>query len=101
MTGYDIPRSQAARDGAPVGQSQRRAGSVGHVDAARRVSAVVVDQRPTHAEPDQRAMIQKSVQVICEYTGKPVVGWLGPGLTETPDTPDLLAEAGIRSIADW
>ena len=59
------------------------------------------DQRPTHAEPDQRATIQKTVKVIGEYTGKPVVGWLGPGLTETLDSPDLLAEAGIKYIADW
>jgi len=59
------------------------------------------DQRPTHAETDQRATIQKTVKVIGEYTGKPVVGWLGPGLTETLDSPDLLAEAGIKYIADW
>ena len=59
------------------------------------------DQRPTHAEPDQRATIQKTVKVIREYTGKPVVGWLGPGLTETLDSPELLAEAGIKYIADW
>ncbi len=30
-----------------------------------------------------------------------IVGWLAPGLTETFDTPDLLAEAGIRYCADW
>ena len=59
------------------------------------------DQRPIHLEPDQRAMIQKTVSVIRDYTGKQPVGWLGPGLTETLDTPDLLAEAGIRYIADW
>jgi hypothetical protein len=41
------------------------------------------------------------VNVIREYTGKQPVGWLGPGLTETLYTPDLLAEAGIRYIADW
>jgi hypothetical protein len=29
------------------------------------------------------------------------VGWLGPGLTETYETPDLLAEAGVRYIGDW
>jgi len=29
------------------------------------------------------------------------VGWLGPGLTETYETPDLLAEAGIQYIGDW
>jgi len=59
------------------------------------------DQRPTHQELDQRGMIQKTVRILKEYTGKQPVGWLGPGLTETLDTPDLLAEAGIRYIADW
>jgi peptidoglycan/xylan/chitin deacetylase (PgdA/CDA1 family) len=59
------------------------------------------DQRPIHAEPDQREMIQRSVKILREYSGKQPVGWLGPGLTETLNTPDLLAEAGIRYIADW
>jgi peptidoglycan/xylan/chitin deacetylase (PgdA/CDA1 family) len=59
------------------------------------------DQRPIHTEPDQRAMIQKSVKTIKKFTGKQPVGWLGPGLTETLYTPDLLAEAGIRYLADW
>jgi peptidoglycan/xylan/chitin deacetylase (PgdA/CDA1 family) len=59
------------------------------------------DQRPIHMEPDQRATIQKAVKVIREYTGRQPVGWLGPGLTQTLDTPEVLAEAGIRYIADW
>jgi len=59
------------------------------------------DQRPLHLEPNQRATIRKAVKVIREYTGKQPVGWLGPGFTETLDTPDLLAEAGIKYIADW
>ena len=29
------------------------------------------------------------------------VGWLGPGLTQTLETPELLAEAGVRYIGDW
>ena len=59
------------------------------------------DQRPTHTEPDPVEMIKQSVKVIREFTGKPPVGWMGPGLTETLDTPDQLAAAGIRYIADW
>ena len=59
------------------------------------------DQRPIHLEPNQRAMIRKAVKVIKAYTGKQPVGWLGPGFTETLETPDLLAEAGIKYIADW
>ncbi len=59
------------------------------------------DQRPLHLEPNQRATIRKAVSVIRKYTGKQPVGWLGPGFTETLDTPDLLAEAGIKYTADW
>ena len=35
------------------------------------------------------------------FTGKPPRGWESPGLTETDDTLDLLAEAGIEYVADW
>jgi allantoinase len=59
------------------------------------------DQRPIHSEPDQRAMIRRSVRIIKEFTGKQPLGWLSPGLTETLYTPEHLAEAGIRYIADW
>jgi peptidoglycan/xylan/chitin deacetylase (PgdA/CDA1 family) len=59
------------------------------------------DQRPIHTEPDQAAMISRSVKALREFTGKRPVGWMGPGLTETLDTPELLAAAGIKYIADW
>jgi peptidoglycan/xylan/chitin deacetylase (PgdA/CDA1 family) len=59
------------------------------------------DQRPTHTEPDPVGMIRQSVKVIREFTGKRPVGWMGPGLTETLDTPEQLAAAGIRYVADW
>ena len=59
------------------------------------------DQIPIHKIEDQAAMIRKSLDTIEAFTGTRPVGWLGPGLTETADTPDLLAEAGIRYIGDW
>ncbi len=59
------------------------------------------DQRPIHSEPDQAGMIQRSVKVLREFTGRQPVGWMGPGLTETLETPELLAAAGIRYVADW
>jgi len=59
------------------------------------------DQRPIHLEPDQRATIRKAVKVIKQFTGKQPVGWLGPGFTQTLDTPENLAEAGIKYICDW
>jgi peptidoglycan/xylan/chitin deacetylase (PgdA/CDA1 family) len=59
------------------------------------------DQRPTHSEPDPAGMIRQSVKVLREFTGKRPLGWMGPGLTETLDTPELLAAAGIKYVADW
>jgi allantoinase len=58
-------------------------------------------QGPIHSEPDQRAMIARSVGVIERFTGEKPAGWLGPGLTQTEETPELLAAAGIKYIGDW
>ncbi len=58
-------------------------------------------QGPIHHEPDQKKMIARSLDVIEKFTGKRPVGWLGPGLTQTLETPDLLAKAGIKYIGDW
>ena len=46
-------------------------------------------------------MIERSVGIIERFTGEKPVGWLGPGLTETEETPELLAAAGIKYIGDW
>ncbi len=58
-------------------------------------------QRPMHQEEDQAGMIRQTVAAIREATGKPPRGWMGPGLTETWETPDLLAAAGIEYVCDW
>jgi allantoinase len=50
---------------------------------------------------DEKADIEKTSAAIREVTGKNPRGWLGPGLTETWDTPDLLAEAGYDYVCDW
>jgi allantoinase len=59
------------------------------------------EQGPIHKEPDQRAMIHRSMDQLERFTGKRPVGWLGPGLTQTLETPELLAEAGVQYIGDW
>ena len=59
------------------------------------------EQGPIHKEPDQPAMIARSLDILEKFTGKRPVGWLGPGLTQTYETPDLLADAGIKYIGDW
>jgi peptidoglycan/xylan/chitin deacetylase (PgdA/CDA1 family) len=54
-----------------------------------------------HLLPDQRAAIRQSIQLLRDFTGKAPKGWLGPGLTETWETLDLLAEEGIEYVSDW
>ena len=52
------------------------------------------DQMPIHKVEDQAAMINKSMDILERFSGKRPVGWLGPGLTQTLETPELLAAAG-------
>ena len=59
------------------------------------------EQGPIHAESDQKAMVARSLDVIERFCAKRPLGWLGPGLTETLDTPEILAAAGIKYIGDW
>src|SRR5215510_15208212 len=58
-------------------------------------------QRPMHKLEDQRATIVNTIAAIKAFTGKAPRGWESPGLTETDETLDLLAEAGIEYVADW
>ena len=58
-------------------------------------------QGPMHKVDDQRQAIRDTIEAIREATGKPPRGWESPGLTETFETPDLLAEEGIEYVADW
>ena len=59
------------------------------------------DQMPIHKVEDQAAMINRSMDILEKFTGKRPVGWLGPGLTQTLDTPELLVDAGVKYIGDW
>ncbi|MEQ8967568.1 MAG: polysaccharide deacetylase family protein [Azospirillaceae bacterium] len=58
-------------------------------------------QMPTHQLEDQEATIAKSLDICERFTGKRPIGWLGPGLTETLDTPDILTRHGVRYCGDF
>ena len=45
--------------------------------------------------------IARTIEAIAEFTGRRPRGWLGPGLTETWETPDLLVEDGYDYVCDW
>ena len=52
-------------------------------------------------EEVEAPIIAGVIETITKATGKKPRGWLGPALTETPVTLDLLVEAGVEYVADW
>ena len=58
-------------------------------------------QKNMQKVPDERADVAKTTDAIKQFTGRAPRGWLGPGLTETWDTPDILAEHGYEYVCDW
>ncbi len=58
-------------------------------------------QRSLRVEDDEEEVIQRSLERLEKLTGKKTRGWLGPGLGETIDTPDILKKHGIEWLADW
>lgn len=58
-------------------------------------------QKNMQKVPDEREDIRKTKQAIHAFTGRDPRGWLGPGLTETWETPDILVEEGFDYVCDW
>jgi allantoinase len=50
---------------------------------------------------EERAYLTDVVQTIARSTGSQPKGWLGPALTETFNTPEILAELGLSYLLDW
>ena len=56
-------------------------------------------QRNMQKVPDEVEDIAKTTEAIRAYTGKRPRGWLGPGLTETWHTPDILPSRATSTCA--
>src|SRR5271170_1471133 len=52
-------------------------------------------------EAGEQALIAQTTARIAAAEGKAPRGWLGPWISESAVTPDLLAEAGYRYVLDW
>jgi len=52
-------------------------------------------------EAEERALIAEATSRLAEAEGRPPEGWLGPWISHSHVTPDLLAEAGYRYLLDW
>ncbi len=53
------------------------------------------------AEEDERALIAEATAAIVRHEGRLPTGWLGPWISESRVTPDLLKETGYRYVLDW
>ncbi len=50
---------------------------------------------------EERDIIRTAMDVISDATQQRPIGWIGAALAETFDTPDILAEEGIKYVSDW
>lgn len=50
---------------------------------------------------DESAVIRQSLDRLEEASGKRTRAWLGPGLGESNDTPDILKAEGVEFLHDW
>ena len=53
------------------------------------------------ADDGEQELIRASIDKITGFTGVSPRGWIGPGLRESFETPDLLKAAGIDYLCDW
>jgi allantoinase len=53
------------------------------------------------SEDEERAFYKDIIDTLKKHTGKQLKGMLGPALSNTEATPDLMAEAGLIYHTDW
>lgn len=59
------------------------------------------ERQGTLDEAAERALIGEATSRLSEAEGRKPEGWLGPWISHSHRTPDLLAEAGYRYLLDW
>ncbi|MEM9223823.1 MAG: polysaccharide deacetylase family protein [Pseudomonadota bacterium] len=59
------------------------------------------ERQGTLGEADEAALIAEATSVIAHHEGAAPKGWLGPWISQSRVTPDLLAEAGYTYHLDW
>ena len=80
----------------------------GLIEAFRRRGDEIVGHGRTNSERQgildeagERALIAEATATIAREEGRAPAGWLGPWISQSRLTPDLLAEAGYRYLLDW
>ncbi|MCK2057099.1 polysaccharide deacetylase family protein [Methylobacterium sp. 37f] len=59
------------------------------------------ERQGDRVEADERALIAEATAILTAQEGHAPRGWLGPWISQSRLTPDLLAEAGYRYLLDW
>ena len=54
-----------------------------------------------YTEEQEREFYQDCIETLRRHTGKKLKGMLGPAVSNTVRTPDLMAEAGLIYHTDW
>ena len=52
-------------------------------------------------EEQERSLIHDVLRTIVRASGSRPLGWLSPAMSETTNTPVLLAEAGVQYVCNW
>jgi peptidoglycan/xylan/chitin deacetylase (PgdA/CDA1 family) len=60
-----------------------------------------VTQQSLQRADSERESISQALDELESFTSIRPRGWLGPGLSETFETPDLLSEYGVEYLFDW
>ena len=78
------------------------------LDACRRRGDEMVGHGRTNSErqadmsPDvERTMLGEVKSLFERHEGKAPAGWLGPFISQSPNTPELLKELGWKYMLDW
>jgi peptidoglycan/xylan/chitin deacetylase (PgdA/CDA1 family) len=59
------------------------------------------ERQGTLQEAEEAALIAEATEALARATGARPQGWLGPWISESNVTPDLLQEAGYTYLLDW
>ena len=59
------------------------------------------EEQATCPKNDERRLIHESTEAFRRNEGEAPRGWMGPWISESVDTPDLLKEAGYHYLLDW
>ena len=59
------------------------------------------EQQGDFSEDEERTLIQEATDAIARHEGQGPDGWMGPWISESEVTLDLLKEAGYRYVMDW